>query len=446
MLTKDDEDSCSKDDEDSCSKDGEDSCSKDDEQSLPQVATQRRSLAKDLGGLCRLGTDAVHKTTELVEAQHSRLDWFSGAFFKDRGADKARNPIAALVYESIYTVNYLVGNSLEFVVSNLEPLLGKTAPSQRKEAAIAILNGVVGDYLETQHNPLAIQMEWRTLEDTTTTNNNTEQQLTTSPKRILLLIHGSCNGPQDWWQEGHNHGIALSRELDYTPLFLHYNTGLHCSENGKLLSQAIQTLLEENGNDTSFTIVAHSMGGLISRSACYYATQDNLNHEWIQRLDHLITLGTPHHGAMLERGGKLVDAVLGAHRFTEPISWLGKIRSNGVMDLGYGNIRDEDWLLDSDHSGVVGDSRNPTSLPSGSVRTLAVAAVLGGANSSSNRMLGESMRMDGLVTEASAFGRGHSNEEMNLVFEEDATFYNMNHVELLSSPEVYKTMFCFLAS
>jgi len=67
---------------------------------------------------------------------------------------------------------------------------------------------------------------------------------------------------------------------------------------------------------------------------------------WIHHLHHLITLGTPHHGAILEQGGKLVDSVLGEHRFTEPISWLTKIRSVGVMDLGYGNIRDEDWSRD----------------------------------------------------------------------------------------------------
>jgi hypothetical protein len=29
------------------------------------------------------------------------------------------------------------------------------------------------------------------------------------------------------------------------PLFLHYNTGLHISENGKLLSQSIQQLVNE---------------------------------------------------------------------------------------------------------------------------------------------------------------------------------------------------------
>jgi len=419
---------------------------------LPQVAPKRRSLAKDLSGLFRLSTEAVHKTTEVVEAQHSRLDWFGNLLFSDKGQDKARNPIAAMVYNSIYKINGMVGTSMEFVVSNvLEPLLGEEAPSQRKEAAIAILNGVVGDYLEAQHNPLAIEMQWRTLEDSATSTTATTCSSSSSTKKhYLLLIHGSCNSPHDWWQEGHNHGIAISHELDteVEPLFLQFNTGLHISENGKRLSQAIQQLVDNNNSPASseihISIIAHSMGGLVARSACYYASQEEDNDNtstWIQHLDHLITLGTPHHGAILERGGKLVDAVLGAHRFTEPLSWLGKIRSDGVMDLGYGNVRDEDWSEHDDHT----DHRQPTPLPS-HVRTLAIAAVKGDAN---NRAIGmiQHLRTDGLVTEDSALGRGHAaNPELNLVFQEHAIFYNLGHIGLLSSLEVYKTMLCFLSS
>ena len=149
------------------------------------------------------------------------------------------------------------------------------------------------------------------------------------------------------------------------------------------------------------------------------------------------------HGAILERGGKLVDAVLGAHRFTEPISWLGKIRSKGVNDLGYGNVREDDWL---GHSDKIGDYRKPTPLPK-TVRCMAIAAVLGNANSGSNRLLGESMRTDGLVTEASALGRGHrANPDLNLAFTEETTFYNTGHVGLLSSKDVYQAILSFLTS
>ena len=439
-------------------------------QQPPQVVVgltpqQQRSITQDLSGLCQLSTDAIHKTTQVVEAQHSRLDILSTLLFTDRGTDKVRNPIAAMIYNSIYNINSFVGNSLEYIVLQLEPLLEykekyhgvptTTTTPHRIEIVIAILNGIVGDYLHSQDNPLQIHMQWRSLSSDKINedddDNDEEVEGRTNPanaqqkqqkkqmqkpkkKHYLLLIHGSCASPHDWWQQGHNHGIALAAALNnMEPLFLHYNTGLHISENGKLLSQSIQQLvneqrrlltMEEKDDASSdsmirISIIGHSMGGLVARSACYYASQQQDDKRpwsvslespsWIHHLHHLITLGTPHHGAILEQGGKLVDSVLGAHRFTEPISWLTKIRSAGVMDLGYGNIRDEDWSRDRENyddkevdkensqrkNRALIDNRRPTPLPS-KVHCLAIAAVLGDANASSNPLLGNSSneRMD----------------------------------------------------
>jgi len=46
----------------------------------PLEMEQRSSVAADLGGLCRLSVDAVQLTTQLVEAQYSRLDFFLELF------------------------------------------------------------------------------------------------------------------------------------------------------------------------------------------------------------------------------------------------------------------------------------------------------------------------------------------------------------------------------
>jgi len=309
---------------------------------------ERRNIAADLEGLSRLSTDAVKLTTQLVEAQHSRLDWVSNCLFRQRGQDKASNPIAALVYNSIHAVNGAVGAGLGLTFSLLKPILGDATPSKRKDTAIAVLNGVVGDYLEAERNPLAISMNWRTAEGflLDTDEKLKEVLVECDNGRMLLMIHGSCNTPHDWWQGGTNHGITLAETLDYTPLFLHYNTGLHVSDNGKLLAYALDRLnwayrrIGANKKiPLSMAVVGHSMGGLVSRSACYYAENEPEEYnssQWLKNVQSLITLGTPHHGARLEQGGKLVDAVLGAHHYTEPLSWLGKIRSKGVTDLGYG--------------------------------------------------------------------------------------------------------------
>ena len=51
----------------------------------------------------------------------------------------------------------------------------------------------------------------------------------------------------------------------------------------------------------TLTIIGHSMGGLVARSAVHQAAQAGMT--WPRKLRRLVFLGTPHHGAPLERGG-----------------------------------------------------------------------------------------------------------------------------------------------
>ena len=66
-------------------------------------------------------------------------------------------------------------------------------------------------------------------------------------------------------------------------------------------------------------------------------------HDWLRHLRKIVFLGTPHHGAPLERGGNWVDVILGASPYTAAFARLGKIRSAGITDLRYGSLLDEDW-------------------------------------------------------------------------------------------------------
>ena len=78
------------------------------------------------------------------------------------------------------------------------------------------------------------------------------------------------------------------------------------------------------------------MGGLVTRSACHLAEQSGA--PWLKRLRKWCCLGTPHHGAPLERGGHLVSAALGLSPYVEPFARLAKTRSAGITDLRYGNV------------------------------------------------------------------------------------------------------------
>jgi hypothetical protein len=145
-----------------------------------------------------------------------------------------------------------------------------------------------------------------------------------------------------------------------------------------------------------FAIVAHSMGGLVARSACRCGAL--AGHQWAGRLDKLVFLGTPHHGAPMERGGNWIDIVLGASPYTAPFARLGKLRSAGITDLRYGNLADEDWQ--GRDRFARGDRRRFVPLPDG-VQCFAIGAT------TARKPDGRARRLpgDGLVPLASALGR-----------------------------------------
>jgi hypothetical protein len=246
-----------------------------------------------------------------------------------------------------------------------------------------------------------------------------------------------------WLQEGHDHGAALGQDSNFSPLHVNYNSGLHISQNGKLLALHLNRLVGLSKEPLTLHALAHSMGGLVVRSACHYAATnaDQFNsNDWLGQFKKVVFLGTPHHGALLERGGKWIDYLLALHPYSEPFSWLGKIRSSGVTDLGYGNVRDEDWH-DCTTTNGSSDCRLPTPLPK-DVQCYAIAAIA----SDQSSYFRDNIIGDGLVTEDSALGKGHWNPDLNLSMppSHQKTIRNVGHVGLLSSCEVYAAIQSFL--
>jgi pimeloyl-ACP methyl ester carboxylesterase len=137
----------------------------------------------------------------------------------------------------------------------------------------------------------------------------------------------------------------LARDEGFTPVFARYNSGRHISQNGRALAERIEALVAAWPTEVrQVTLVGHSMGGLVSRSASHYA--DTHGMRWRAKLSHIACLGSPHHGAPLEKLGNVLTSVLLA--IDLPGTKIpGKIlqgRSAGIKDLRYGAILDEDWL------------------------------------------------------------------------------------------------------
>jgi hypothetical protein len=317
---------------------------------------------------------------------------------------------------------------------------GKSRSTPERETALAVLNGVIGDYLAATGNPLAIPMRLRRKGRPLTLDMPALAASIPHPSRkLLVLVHGLCMSDRQWTRKGHNHGNALARHLGYTAVHLHYNSGLHISANGRAFANLIEDLLTQwPAPLEEFAIVTHSLGGLVARSAYHYGTA--AGHRWPHRLGRLIFLGTPHHGVPLERIGNWLNIVLQTSPYTSPLARLAKIRSAGITDLRYGNLLDEDWQ-GRDRFEHSGDQRQPLPLPQ-NVRCYAIAGTTGTESTDP----GHGLPGDGLVPVDSALGR-HIEPFRSLSFAESSQWigYGMNHWDLLNRQTVYEQIVRWLA-
>jgi pimeloyl-ACP methyl ester carboxylesterase len=226
-----------------------------------------------------------------------------------------------------------------------------------------------------------------------------------------------------WRRDGHDHGTALARDLGYTPLWLHYNTGRPISDNGRSFADTMERLVREWPEPVQeVAMIGHSMGGLVIRSAWSHASQ--AGHSWAERLAMVVFLGTPHHGAPMERAGQWVDRTLARSPYTEPISRIGRMRSAGINDLCHGG----------DVSSGQDAKRRLPPLPSPTT-CFAIAASLRSRSGVRHRAVPD----DGLVPVASALGE-HDDPERCLPIpsSQQRVFFGRSHFDLLSDPDVYE--------
>jgi pimeloyl-ACP methyl ester carboxylesterase len=401
--------------------------------------TQPLLQAADLRGAARLTADAVAGLANLVEAMHARilgappLPVFGGAARED---ERIRG-LTGLVYGSVRGVTHLVGGTAEALLGWLAPALAATDPRQpphpEREAVLAALNGVLGDHLAATDNPLAIAMAFRQsgrplpLERLAL-----RSRVAGATPKVLVLLHGLCMSDLQWQRAGHDHGEALARELGYTPVYLHYNSGLSVSTNGRILGQLMERLYDAWPMPIErLAMLGHSMGGLVARSAIHHgALVQRGGLRWPARVNDLVCLGTPHQGAPLERAGHGVDLLLSAAPYAAPLARLGKVRSAGIQDLRLGNIVSPPAGDDGTHRCA------QVSLPD-RTRCCAVAASLGPSDGSLKaKLLG-----DGLVPVSSALGQHHEPaRRLTFAADRQAVVFDTGHLDLLSSAEVYRLL------
>ncbi len=393
----------------------------------------------DLRGLLRLGVDATVGLTDLVEAMHHTIA--SGTGIVGKPPKGRTRGVTGLVYRAVRGGTRWVGRGSDAVLRVFTRVSDTTATTPQRDALLAVLNGVWGDHLAATHNALAITMALRVDGHALTlTREALASQLPQASGKIIVLVHGLCMNDRQWTRQGHDHGQALATALGATALYLHYNSGRHISQNGREFAALLEKALQAWPVPVSeLVIVGHSAGGLVARSACHLAS--TTGQTWISKLRALVFLGTPHHGAPLERGGHLVDMLFAVSPYVAPFARLGKVRSAGITDLRFGNLRDADWQGRERHA-QKRDDRVPTPLPAGVAAYLVAATTAERAGSLRSTLVG-----DGLVPLGSALGV-HRNPLLALNTVPDAhrlVITEANHWDLLNSAQVFAQLKAWLS-
>jgi pimeloyl-ACP methyl ester carboxylesterase len=387
------------------------------------MAKPTRTNLSDLRGVARMAVDASTGIVDIVETMHRTVQRVPGPLGR-KPTDRTRG-ITGLVYRTVRGSMQLVGTGLDRALAPLGQLLPEGESTPTRDAYLSAVNGVHGDYLARTGNPLALEMtlrhRGRQVEVTDLAGSLAAAGCPPITGRILLLVHGLCMSDLHWLRDGHDHGEALARELGLTPLYLRYNSGLSVAGNGLALSGLLESLLEAwPVRVQDLAIVGHSMGGLVARSALHHAVGSG--RRWPSQLGRVVCLGTPHHGAPLERGGHGLDFLLDLSPYSAPFTRIGGQRSAGIKDLRHGNV-------------TAGEHRFVQLPPD--IRCYAIAGLLTtGRASAADRLVG-----DGLVPLDSALGR-HKSVTRTLAVPPERQWVarGTGHLDLLGRAEVYRQL------
>jgi triacylglycerol lipase len=303
------------------------------------------------------------------------------------------------------------------------------------ELVIGVLNGTVGDYLKRTGNGLATPMQL--VRDGAAVPLTREALAAAYPRatpRVAVFVHGLMSTEAVWQMpDGGSYGSLLSRDLGYTPLYVRFNSGLHVSENGEALDVLLEQLVSSYPIAVEeLLLVGHSMGGLVLRSAAHAAGEGGAPRRWLPLVKRAFYVGTPHLGAPLERFGNVVSWALQAigNPYTSLISEIVNLRSSGVKDLRYSNLRREDWE-GADANALLQNRRHPVPLLphirhhliAGTVAPEGQLALLFG---------------DAMVPLRSATGRARDGDRCSPFPQEHVRVMpRLDHLRLAHDPEVY---------
>jgi pimeloyl-ACP methyl ester carboxylesterase len=382
------------------------------------MGTPKKQTIAYLKGLTKLVIRATKGTTDLVETMHSTIE--RGHLPLGESHATTTSGITGLVYKSIRGGAELVGTSLDYAMQKVIPLLNdELVPSRKKDVFLSIINGIYGDQLLLTENELTLNM--RFFYQNQVIDHQLCSNLKSPSTKIMLFIHGLCMSHHCWESDDENFSSRMAVTLGFTPIYLNYNTGRCIADNGQQLATQLDQLIDYwPVKVTHITIAGHSMGGLVARSARYYGEKDKCR--WIHLNKTMISIGTPHTGAPLEKVAYQLEQLMQFSPYAIPFIRLTKIRSQGIENLRHGKI------IATDNKFVP--------LPK-SINYYALAATL----NKQEKFTAEKIIGDGLVTPDSAFGQGQDSARSLLIpAANKSLIYELGHNEMLTDAGVYQQL------
>ena len=259
---------------------------------------------------------AVERIIAPVEDMHSVIAgrWLGRVGPIGRTVERPYTAVTRFVYGSIRFGTAVVGAGLDRVSSvEAATLYGLRSWT----------NGFFGDGLGHHEQRLGTSMTVRVDPESQTSG------------RLVLLVHGLGKTESCWYGTESGPGLAqaLADRSGLTPVLVRYNTGCSVADNGVLLAGLMEDLIAEwPVAIESIALVGHSMGGLVVEAA--YGAGRRSNRRWVDHVTDIITIGTPHHGAPLEKIVRASARGLAAFSTTLPLAGFLDGRSVGIKDLG----------------------------------------------------------------------------------------------------------------
>jgi pimeloyl-ACP methyl ester carboxylesterase len=280
--------------------------------------------------LVRLAASELARVPSGIHGLHAAIARraFAGQGAFAEPARVLHDGISAAVYRHLSLGMLAAGRLAEPVLARR---LNDLPEAPAGAALLGVVNGLIGDELEREHNPLDARMAIRACDapDPPT-------------PRVVVFLHGLMETERSWRLGGREpYGRALAREHGWSALYVRYNTGRAIGANGRALDALLEELVAGWPVPLErIALVGHSMGGLVARCACHEARSREA--PWFALTSDVVSLGSPH------RGSPVAVAVDGAERALRRLPEMRGVssflrrRSAGIRDLQRG-LADDDY-------------------------------------------------------------------------------------------------------